>query len=457
MTAPSWGDLVTEIAVDPDRARVHAEGWQSWTPTTAYSLAERQWAPARDALWVSGYGGSRPQPPVDEPHTFQGDGLIVVDPGNGDDVLAIGASSARHPIATLRCTPKGRDRLEVRSSDAVTTMRVPAHSGIEGAKAGFADAFAAASGVAAVRQAPTVWCSWYQYFTQVTEADVLENLEAIVDRQLPVEVMQLDDGYQADVGDWLSLSDRFRSLEATVGRIRDRGLRAGIWVAPFIAGAHSQLVAEHPEWLLRSATGSPVVAIHNWGQDVYPLDVTHPGVLEYLERVFAQFEQGGIDFFKIDFVYAAALDGQRHNTSTSGIAAYRDGLDHIRAAVGEDAYLLGCGAPMLPSVGKVDAMRVGPDTAPHWAPRHGDVSQPGGESAELTVPARSYMHGRYWSNDPDCLLVRPGVEQRERRADLIERYGGLRASSDRILSLDDWGLATTSRLLGSVPPARPFS
>jgi alpha-galactosidase len=455
--ARDWGDRVAEIAVDPDRARVHAEGWQSWTPTTTYSLSQRQWAPARDALWVSGYGGSRPRPPVDAPQTFQGDGLVVVDPGNGDDVLMIGALSADQPVATIRCSPAGTGRVEVRSNGAVVTMHSPAARGIEGAKAVFADAFATASGVAELRRVPTVWCSWYEYFTRVTEADVLENLQAVVDSNLPVEVLQLDDGYQAEVGDWLSLSGRFQSLEGMVGRIRDSGLRAGIWVAPFIAGARSQLVAEHPGWLLRTATGEPVVAIHNWDQDVYSLDVTHPGVQEYLHGVFAGFTRIGIDFFKIDFVYAAALDGQRHNPSDSGVGAYRQGLDHIRAAVGRDAYLLGCGAPLLPSVGKVDAMRVGPDTAPHWAAANGDLSQPGGESAELTVPARSYMQGRYWVNDPDCLLARPGAEQRERRADLIERYGGLRASSDRIRSLDGWGLATTARLLESVPAPRPFS
>ena len=85
-------------------------------------------------------------------------------------------------------------------------------------------------------------------------------------------------------------------------------------------------------------------------------------------------------------------------------------------------------------------MRVSADTAPEWAPEHGDMSLAGGASAELSVIARSYQHGRYWVNDPDCVLLRPGIEGRERRADLVARYGGLRGSSDRITALDDWGL-----------------
>ena len=138
------------------------------------------------------------------------------------------------------------------------------------------------------------------------------------------------------------------------------------------------------------------------------------------------------------------------------MSAYRCGLDQVRASVGNDAYILGCGAPLLPSVGKVDAMRISADTAPTWEQEHGDMSQPGGASPELSTLARSYMHGRYWVNDPDCLLARPGIEHRERRANLIEHHGGLRGSSDRILALDGWGLDTTARLLRSVPPPKPF-
>jgi alpha-galactosidase len=45
--------------------------------------------------------------------------------------------------------------------------------------------------------------------------------------------------------------------------------------------------------------------------------------------------------------------------------AYRHGLDVIRIALG-DAYLLTCGAPILPSLGLCDAIRVGPDVSDAW-------------------------------------------------------------------------------------------
>jgi alpha-galactosidase len=129
----------------------------------------------------------------------------------------------------------------------------------------------------------------------------------------------------------------------------------------------------------------------------------------------------------------------------------------IRDAVGPQAYLLGCGAPMLPSVGLVDAMRVSPDTGPEYEPRQGDLSQPSVRSAMLGGVGRAWQHGRFWVNDPDCLIVRPEVEHRQAWATHVERYGGLRGSSDRLRDLDEWGRQTTRRLLSTVPPPKPFT
>jgi alpha-galactosidase len=290
----------------------------------------------------------------------------------------------------------------------------------------------------------------------VTQADIEENLDAIAERGLSVDVVQLDDGYQSELGDWLSLSERFRSLQTMVGRIRDRGRRAGIWIAPFLVGARSSTLADHQDWVLRADTGAPVVALHNWGQDAYALDVTHPDVLQHLVSMLKWFTGIGFDFFKLDFVYAAALDGQRHDGSRSGTSAYRRALADLRAAVGPDTYLLGCGAPLLPSVGIVDGMRIGADTAPGWAASDGDLSSPSGQAAELSVRARAYQHGRYWVNDPDCLLLTPDVEERERRVEVIKRYGGLRGISGRVVEFDEWGLSAAREVLGSVPPPVPF-
>ncbi|HZB50058.1 MAG TPA: hypothetical protein VE547_13280, partial [Mycobacteriales bacterium] len=181
---------------------------------------------------------------------------------------------------------------------------------------------------------------------------------------------------------------------------------------------------------------------------------THPGALDWLTEVFGTLAGYGFDFFKIDFVYAAAVPGRRH-VDWPAVTAYTDGVRAIRAAIG-DAYLLGCGAPILPSIGLVDAMRVSPDIGIHYEPAGGELTQPSQRTAVRNGVARAYQHGRLWVNDPDCLIARPEVERREDWAAHVERYGGLRGSSDRLAALDEWGLDTTRRLLSTVPPPTPF-
>jgi alpha-galactosidase len=302
-----------------------------------------------------------------------------------------------------------------------------------------------------------VWCSWYHYFTDVTEADVIENVEAIAKLDLPVDVVQIDDGWEAEIGDWLAPSGRFGSLPGIVARIRDTGRRAGIWLAPFLVGARSEVAREHPDWLVGSlAGGAPADAGHNWDQDLYALDLTNPAAVDYLRTVLGKLRATGFDYFKLDFLYAGALEGRRFG-AVPALAAYRDALRLIRAAVGPQAYLTASGAPILPSVGLVDATRVSPDIDTRYDPPDGDASRPAQLSATLSTVGRAFQHGRFWVNDPDCLIARPAVERRAEWAAVVDRYGGLRASSDRIADLDDWGLATTRRLLSEVPPPVPFA
>src|SRR5262249_53291646 len=146
----------------------------------------------------------------------------------------------------------------------------------------WASEFARRAGVAEIRPAPTVWCSWYYYFTAVTEDDIVENLGAIGEQALPVDVVQIDDGWQSEVGDWLTYSEKFPSFSGLVKRIRDDGRRAGIWVAPFLVAARSETATKHPEWLIQNADGEPVDAGYNWRTPLFALDATHPEVRQYL-------------------------------------------------------------------------------------------------------------------------------------------------------------------------------
>ncbi|MFP5372564.1 MAG: glycoside hydrolase family 36 protein [Actinomycetes bacterium] len=436
-------DVLARVPVDPSTARVYEHGWQSWSPTSAYRLGERPARPVSELRRVGNYRPDRSWPGTG----YAGEGLLAVDPGTGDGVHVFGAPSPDGAVPSVSAVVDG-DVVVVSADGPVDSLVVPG-AGLEGALARWGEGFAQRAGVGAVRPAPTAWCSWYHYFTEVTQADVEENLAAMDDLDLDVEVVQIDDGYQAELGDWLTLSDRFTGLDDIVSRIRGHGRRAGIWVAPFFLGGRSATFRAHPDWVVGGADPGT-----GWDQQLHALDVTHPAAEAYLRDVFGTLRGLGIDYFKVDFLFAGAMDG-RQAQPVDGVAAYRHGLRIIREAIGEDAYLLGCGAPILPSVGLVDAMRVGPDISHSYEPADGDLSQPSQRAAAANTRQRAWQHGRFWVNDSDCLVAGPHVERREEWADVVERYGGLRSSSDRLRGLDDWGLETTRRLLHPVG-ADPF-
>ena len=406
-------EVVDEVPVDVAAGRIYAEGWQSWSPATWHPVTAT--GPRPDEEWQH-LMRFRPGVPVAETGV-QGEGLLVVDPGRGEPVRLYGTTDPL-TVPTLHAELRG-NTVVVRATGPV---EVRTHDSAEAALAAYGDGWASAPAA----EPPTVWCSWYRYFEEVTAADVLENLDAFALHELHVDVVQIDDGWSPGLGEGLRESERFGSLPTVVDRVRESGRRVGIWLAPFIVGADTTLARDHPQWLIGPAG-------RNWGQDLRGLDLTHPAVRDLLTEHLQRLVALGVDYLKLDFLYGGAL----HD-----VAAYRSGLELVREVVGPDVYLVGCGAPLLPSVGLVDAMRVSPDTF-HEGGEDGST----GLRGLMPLAARAWQQGRLWANDPDCVVARPSYAQRERWADAATRLGGLPSFSDRVGELDDWGLRTVRGLL----------
>lgn len=252
---------------------------------------------------------------------------------------------------------------------------------------------------------PTGWCSWYSLYNQTSEEVVLANVEALRRERVPVEIVQIDDGYQSSTGDWLTPNARFPSGMADLARrIHEAGFVPGLWLAPFVLHRESATLHAHPEWVVRNRDGSPRF-LRSWLGEVAALDCTHPEVRAWLRYVTETVTRDwGYRYLKLDaLAYAAQPDALYHAPNTTAAANLRAGLEEIRAAAGDEIVILGCTCDFGPAVGLVDAMRVGADVETRWYdPRH----LPSAFNAlRLTLP-RWFMHGRWWINDPDCLLVR---------------------------------------------------
>lgn len=267
---------------------------------------------------------------------------------------------------------------------------------------------------------PAGWCSWYHYFGKLGWPDVLENLNvaAADPTGLPFDVFQVDDGYEIEIGDWTSPKPGYPDLGGLARAIKGKGFRAGIWTAPFSAAESSRLFAEHPGWMVAEG-GRPKPCYKGWGRTIYALDTTHPEARAWLEATFRALRRAGFSYLKIDFLFAAAMPGERHKRVTP-VQAYREGMRAVRRAAGP-GFVIGCGAPLLPSVGFVDGMRIGEDTAPYWKTKLSPFQGPNAYFALKNALTRQFMHRAFWLNDPDCLLLR------DREIDLTENERALYA------------------------------
>ena len=100
------------------------------------------------------------------------------------------------------------------------------------------------------------WCSWYHYFDAITEDALRANIKSLeaMRSEFPLDVIQLDDGFQSALGDWDTTNAKFPGgLKKIAGEIRAAGFKAGLWTAPFLAARDSRLMIEHPDWFIMHA------------------------------------------------------------------------------------------------------------------------------------------------------------------------------------------------------------
>lgn len=286
---------------------------------------------------------------------------------------------------------------------------------------------------------PTGWATWYTFYDEVTEEDVRSNLaRAVALRDVsglpPLEVFQVDDGWARAWGDWTA-NERFPSGMAVLAAdIAAQGFVPGLWMAPFYVSRSTSTWQEHPDWWVREADGEEI-AFSNLGTDDYAvLDVTHPDAAAWLQEVVAARVAEGWTYLKLDFLYAGAQEGVRQEALT-GSQAYARGLDLLRDAA-PDAWILACGAPLLPSVGFAESFRTGSDIA------FGNDPDPRLEylrwQARATA-ARSWTNGLWWWMDADQILVRSPFDDAQARGSVTANAvsGGVWFLGDDLPSLPD--------------------
>lgn len=234
------------------------------------------------------------------------------------------------------------DHGETRSSEEVLVLALP----YEEAMTAIFRWIAATHGARTGRGPVFGWCSWYDKGNKVNASSV-DAVSASIARnrdRIPIEVIQIDDGWQKDHGDWEPNPERFPDgLAKVAARIREAGAIPGIWMSP-------------------SFTNLPIPP--GWGHD-RGYDITHPDAREHIRKAIAARVCEGFRYFKFDYLFN--LVTPRYDEKKTRFQAMRELFRLFRETIGEDSYLLACAGQILrPSIGFADAARTGSDSLPRW-------------------------------------------------------------------------------------------
>jgi alpha-galactosidase len=303
---------------------------------------------------------------------------------------------------------------------------------------------------------PTGWCSWYCFGPSVTAQQVLDNLDFIAKNAPGLKYVQIDDGYQPAMGDWLETGTAFGgNVQGVLKQIRARGFEPAIWVAPFIAEEKSDVFQQHPEWFVKGDDSQPLrsdkVTFGGWRRGPwYVLDGTHPEVQKHFQDLFGTMRrEWGCTYFKLDANFWGAIHGGRfHDANATRIEAYRRGMQAILRAAG-DSFILGCNHPIWPSLGLIHGSRSSNDIKRSWD--------------RIVTTARqnllrNWQNGRLWWNDPDAVVLTGDLPDNEFQfhAAAIYASGGMLLSGDDLTTISQPRLAMLKKLLPPTGAAAEF-
>ncbi|GAB2751132.1 alpha-galactosidase [Terrabacter koreensis] len=152
------------------------------------------------------------------------------------------------------------------------------------------------------RPRPVVLNTWEAVYFD-TDLDHLKSLADTAAR-IGVERFVLDDGWfggrrhdRAGLGDWVVSRDVWPDgMAPLVDHVKGLGLEFGLWFEPEMVNEDSDLVREHPQWVLGPAQGAP--REWRWQQ---LLDLTNDAAYgQLLERISTLVAEYGIDYIKWD-------------------------------------------------------------------------------------------------------------------------------------------------------------
>lgn len=269
-------------------------------------------------------------------------------------------------------------------------------------------------------------------------SNTLEKLKQKVDYikaaepRLPVHTIMINQGY-CEAGDWLEPNEHWPGgLDHAAREIFKDGYRAGIWLAPFAVSPESKLFRQHPEWLLKDYNEQPVTTMDNSNKVLFALDISHPGVKNYLSRVFRSLRKTGFIFYETAHMDLGLNDSKfvkRSEPGKSCVQQMREILQLIRDEIGHGSLWLTDHMPFAPGIGYADIVRTANKITGGW-------NSPEVENMIRETYFTHYFNNIYWQNHPGeiDLSGNPHLTEEEKRSLSLWQgiLGGAVGTSDDI-------------------------
>ena len=314
---------------------------------------------------------------------------------------------------------------------------------------------------------PVGWCSWSCFYGDVNEDRIrtaadMQDLYAYDGR---ANLIQIDDGWQRSgsfCGEWVTDEKKFpEGMAATSEYVREIGLTFGLWLAPLLLDDQS----EYYESLKHLSM--PDITL---GEHYHPFNLGDPAYHDHLRKTFRRMvDEFGATYFKLDFLAAAVrfFNGKGSFVKFPDgycIEVQRKALQVIRETVGDDVFLLACGAQTLLGAGIFNGARMSCDII--WGknkahPTYWQIMQ----NCLHTVGWRYFYHRKVYVGDPDGLVLRDwdrgdGFNCTWSEAELwtvaIAMSGGSVLSNDELEKLSDARRALYTSCLPPLDiPCRP--
>lgn len=256
------------------------------------------------------------------------------------------------------------------------------------------------------------WTSWYYYYRKIDRDAILKNIEYIDKLPIKLDFFQIDDGWQDSIGDWNESLNFKNSLKMISEKIKEKGVKPGIWLAPFVIEKSSKVFKDKSKLILKNKSGNLVKAGFNplWSGYFYTFDITKEDFLDYILEKLINLKNIGFELFKLDFLYAGFLSFITKRETESILDRFVYIMKRIKEEL-KDSIILACGAPYILVDNIYDILRIGPDTKDGWKDLFTRLIGFSGNveafNSLRNTLLRPLVTKRFFLSDPDVVFLKP--------------------------------------------------